>query len=61
MDGTGGGLQLAGDQLNDGGLTGTGRSDQEYKFTIFNLHGCAVQRIITLLIGFYNIGKLNHM
>ena len=61
VDGAGGGLQLAGNQLDDGGLTGAGGADEEAELAVLNLHGNAVQRFITLFIGFYNVSKLNHM
>ena len=61
MDGAGGGLQLAGDELDDGGLTGTGRADQKAELTVLNLHGNAVEGLVTLRIGFYNISKFNHI
>ena len=61
MDCAGGGPELTSDQLDDGGLTGAGGADEEAKLAVLNLHGHAVQRFITLLIGFYNISKLNHM
>ena len=61
VDSAGGGLQLAGDQLDDGGLTGTGRTDQEAELAVLDLHGNAVKGFVTLRIGFYNISKFNHI
>ena len=61
VDGAGGGLQLAGDELDDGGLTGTGRTDQEAELAVLDLHGNAVEGLVTLRIGFYNISKFNHI
>ena len=55
-----GGTQFAGDQLNDGGLTGSGRTNQKYKFAVLNLHGNAPQRLISLRIGLDYIFKFNH-
>ena len=61
MDGARGRLQLAGNQLDDGGLAGTGGADEEAEFPILDLHGNAVQRFISLFVGFYYIVKFNHM
>ena len=61
MDGAGGGLQLSGNQLDNGGFTGAGGADEEAELSVLNLHGNAVQRVIALLIGFYHIRKFNHM
>ena len=61
MDAAGGGLQLTGNQLDNGGLAGAGRADQEAEFTIFNLHIDAIQGLIALIISFFDIDKFNHM
>ena len=61
MDGARGRLQLAGNQLDDGGLAGTGGADEEAEFPILDLHGNAIQRFISLFVGFYYIVKFNHM
>ena len=60
MNRTGGGLQLTGDQLHDGGLTGAGGADQKDEFAVFDLHRNAVERLVALIICFHNIGKLDH-
>ena len=61
VNGTGGGLQLAGDQLDDGRLAGTGGADQKTKFTILNLHSNSVQSGIALGVSFYDVGKFYHI
>jgi hypothetical protein len=60
VDAAGGGLQFTGNQLDDGGLTGAGRTDQEAKLAILNLHIDTVQGLIALVIGFYYVDKLYH-
>ena len=39
MDAAGGGLQLAGDQLDNGGLTGAGGAHQKDEFAVLNGEG----------------------
>ena len=60
-DAAGGGLDLAGDQLQNRGLAGAGGSHQESELAILDLHGHASQRGVARGIGFYNIGKFNHI
>ena len=61
MNGAGGGLQLAGDQLDDGGFAGAGGAHQKHKFTVLNLHGNAVEGFVALGVGFDHVGKFYHI
>ena len=49
------GKDLAGQELDDGGLAGAGRADQEDKFPIVDLHGDAVERLGAGIVGFMHI------
>ena len=60
MDGAGGGLQLAVDQLDNGGFAGAGGAYQKGKLSVLNLHAHTPEGVVTLRIGFYDIGKFNH-
>ena len=60
MDGTGGGLKLTGDQLDDGGLTGTGRTHQKNELAILDLHGNAPQGLVSHRIGLDDVNKFDH-
>ena len=61
MDGAGGGFQLSGDELHDGGLAGTGGAHQKDELAVLDLQRNAVQRGVALGIGFCNISKLDHI
>ena len=61
MDRAGGGLQLTADQLDDGGLAGTGRPHQKAKFAVLDLHAHAVEGGGAMTVGFYDIGKFYHL
>ena len=61
MDSSGGRLQLTADQFDDRGFAGAGRTDEKAELAVLNLHGNAVERIVSLFVGFYHIVKLNHM
>ena len=60
MNGAGGGLELSGNQLDNGGFTGTGGAGQKAEFSVFDLHGHASQGFVSLLVGFHHVVKLDH-
>jgi hypothetical protein len=60
MDRAGGGLQFAGDQFYDSGLTGTGGAHQKSKLAVLDLHGNAPQGLISHRIGLDDVNKFDH-
>ena len=61
MDRTGGGLQLTGDELDDGGLTGAGGTHQEHELAVLNGQRDAVKGFISHCVGLDYIQKFNHI
>ena len=61
MDGAGGRPQLSGDQLNNGGFSGSGGAHQKAKLSVVNPHGNAVEGPVALLVAFHHIYKFNHL
>ena len=61
MNSAGSRLYLTGDELDNGGLTGTGRTHQEAELTVFYLGGNTFQGFVTLGIGLYYISKFYHI
>ena len=61
MDFTAGGLELTGDQLDDGGLAGAGRAHQEDEFTVLDLHTHALQGMVAFCIGLDYFVKFDHI
>ena len=61
LHGAGGRPEFTGNELDDGGFSGSGRANQEAELAVVDLHGHAVQRFIALLVAFYDICKFNHL
>ena len=61
MDTAGSRSKLTGNQLNNGRLTGTGRTHQKHKLTVLNLQRYTAQRLSILRIGHIYVAKFNHI
>ena len=54
------GLDLAGNELDDGGLAGTGGTHQEDKLPVIDVHGDPLQGFVAGVVRFYHICKFYH-
>ena len=57
----GGGDHLAGQDFDDGGLTGAGGPHQKHEFPVFYIKGDALEGIGAVFIGFDNVLQTDHM
>ena len=55
------GDDLAGQELDDGGLTGAGGPHQKYKFPVLNGKGDALKGLRPVFVCFFNVLQSNHI